>query len=100
MILWYTLKIKPRENTMITDMFRNPVGLAAARRCNSGAMGAWADEIWDSICFIGCDGNPFHTSDVARLVHNNAEGAITLNTAQKYVFAFIAYAKAVPEDFR
>jgi len=79
-------------------MWNNPDGLAAARRMNTGGFGAWGDEIWDTMCFLGCHGQHFTQAAVIETFIKTCQPAITYDTARRYVGAFFAYVLATPQS--
>lgn len=79
-------------------MFTDPTGLAAARRQNTGGFGSYGEAIWDAICYVGL-GGAFTRRDVVDELLRERENKITEVTAERYITAFFAYARAAPEDF-
>lgn len=80
----------------MTDQFTNQRGLAAAHRVQTGGFSVWGSEIWDAVCYIGASGETFHASEVAEAF---APQHLAPRTARSYVYAFLAYAMTVPEEF-
>jgi hypothetical protein len=82
-------------------MWNNTEARAQVARQFTSALGAldtYGDDIWDTICFLGCgDGDEFTTQDVVGWVakHNG----LTQRTAYSYVTAFMMYARLAAQEF-
>ena len=86
---------------MSVTMWSDAAARAQVRRQFTSAIGAldkYGDDIWDTICFLGCgDGDEFTTQDVVGMVakHNG----LTKRTAYSYVTAFMMYARLASHTF-
>lgn len=78
--------------------FTTPRGLARARRANSSGFGPWGETIWDTLTYLGADGEYFTMPQIIDHLRTSAPD-LKPDTARRYVLAFIAYTKACPTEF-
>jgi hypothetical protein len=79
------------------DPFQNPVGLAAARAQTTSGFSTYGPDLWDIITAISTHNEPFKATTVAEYLAK--QKSLSWGTAYQYTRAFIAYARACPEEF-
>jgi hypothetical protein len=62
-----------------------------------GMNAARGDAIWDTICFMGCDGETFTTGQAQQMLQRHH--GFKPKTAQLYFNYFVRYAMAHPDEF-
>ena len=66
--------------------FNDPIGLTAIAGLNQSAMNH-AEELWDTMCFVGCHGETFRPKDIII----NWETLLSPSAKEDYLYVFLRY---------